>query len=823
MRRPRDEQATVRATAPGRDALAIPRSAALGAAILAGLLAARVLAPGIGARLAARTHAGLAGQVTWGGADLKQQWYSYLALVAIVFATAAVCAATGLASRRRPGLWVAVWGAAAALGALLTSWQVVVVFGPVWAVLTVLLVPQTSGRAIPDREPDPRILAAIVVATAAATAAWGLWITWNAPGRTAAAAVPLVGVALLIRRRFVGPEASRRLAADAMASIPFLFLPLIGFRRAPSPWCVAAAAGLAVVLRGFAAGGRPPRVLLPGLAFILAPWAVVAVATVPLGLRELPEVNHREHEGMRLGWINSVRHGKLLLADAGIYYAPLRDYTLAAYMNVAGTTVEQDRIGSVLLNLAAAAALLAAGRSLSGGDQAIHWWFALLLIVATPLSYLMEYRSHISFGWADLGRMGFPACAALGAAGALRRLVPGGTLDRPEALRLFGWGTAAALSILQSHEFGLCALVAILMAVAIDQALRPGDAPLARRLAASCSVAACFLAGVVAVIAAFLAIYAAFGRASALVGNAIAVLTLIGSGEFAGLPFPVDAAWFLNFRGSQAHRGIGFAFCAVPAVYLMSGSVNIARAIRREWSSRATTQLVLTLLGLSSFKYVLVRSDVEHLMCSTLPAILLAVVWARDVSSYYGALDLSIRGRRAPLGAFATCAAVLAVAVTAAAAFRDRGAALIDRSESPSTGPPYRHPGVPRAGDVFVPAYMEDLVRYLRDHSTADDPIFCRTPFMRGPEIYFLADRRNPTGFDMTAEIITRSHQEQLFEQLKRDPPLFVVGSETSFVGGRANRYLDAGWRPVARFGEFVVSRRNDPDEARPASGGLHR
>ena len=78
-----------------------------------------------------------------------------------------------------------------------------------------------------------------------------------------------------------------------------------------------AAVGAAVGLCALA--GVIPRISVnvPALAFILAPWALLAMATVPLKMRDLPEINHQSHEGQRLGWINSVIHGKLLMADAG--------------------------------------------------------------------------------------------------------------------------------------------------------------------------------------------------------------------------------------------------------------------------------------------------------------------------------------------------------------------------------------------------------------------------------------------------------------------------------------------------------------------------
>jgi hypothetical protein len=69
----------------------------------------------------------------------------------------------------------------------------------------------------------------------------------------------------------------------------------------------------------------------------------------------------------------------------------------------------------------------------------------------------------------------------------------------------------------------------------------------------------------------------------------------------------------------------------------------------------------------------------------------------------------------------------------------------------------------------------------------------------------------------LPAEIITPSQQQDAFEQLKRDPPLLVIGRASSYIGDEASRFLDEGWEPVAEFGGLVVSRRKDREQVRPA------
>jgi hypothetical protein len=820
-----------RASAPGRWGVVAERSVTLASSILVGLLVARVLAPRLGHWLSVLRATNLPKEVVWGGENLKAQWYSYLFVVAIVLVSAACSVLLERLARPRPGANMLIWASAAVAGCLATSWQVSLLVLPAWALLIILLMPQVDPHARRAPATGPRALAASVVATAGLVTSWGVWITLpGLKGRLVlvAAAVPLALAALVIARRLRGPDSARRLTLDAVSAIPILFLPLIGLMRNPSPRYVVALVALSLAMRAIAAGRLAARVPLRALALVLAPWALVAAATIPLGFRDLPDINHQIHEGQRLGWINSVMDGKFLMADAGLIYAPMRDYLAAAYLGAFGTTVEQHRICSTLLNLSAVAILLAVAVRPAGGSLPIQLFFSYFLLWYTPLVCMIWYKSEFSFGWAEMNRMALAMAAVLGAAGAVRGVRPGRMPDWRRAARLFGWGAVASFSTLYSYEFGLCALAATVLTIPIDRALRPSTAPWPRRLASAAMVGASYVSGAVATIAAFLAVYALYGRASEWTRNSVGILTLVGSGEFGGWPWPVNAGSFLSIRNLTADphsRLEKIRFCIPPAVYVTSVAVLVAKALRREWTGRSTTQLVLTLFGLASFRYTLGLSDYYHVINATMPAIFLIVIMSRDALSYRMPAP-AIGGRPAPIGAMAVGVLVLASVVIGetrkdkdfrfTGALRSRIVTQLRRSESPSFGKPYRHPEIPRAGDVVMQDDLEDLIRYVRTHSSPDDPIFCRMSYMDGGEIYFLADRPNPSRFDVPEEIITLASRRELLEQLKRNPPLFVIGTETYHVGDEVGRYFDEGWEPVAQFGTLAVARRKDAREAPP-------
>src|SRR5262249_54549173 len=143
-----------------------------------------------------------------------------------------------------------------------------------------------------------------------------------------------------------------------------------------------------------------------------------------------------------------------------------------------------------------------------------------------------------------------------------------------------------------------------------------------------------------------------------------------------------------------------------------------------------------------------------HLSSAALPAILIGLVLLGEIAR--------LHDRPRPAGVAARRAGVALGAALVGAAIAEpmggvssRIAALARGEERPSSLVAHAHPALPRAGDVYVPPATEELVSFVRRETSERDPIFCRVGFMTGAEIYFLADRRDPTRFDMLAEILT--------------------------------------------------------------------
>src|SRR5262249_1370967 len=145
---------------------------------------------------------------------------------------------------------------------------------------------------------------------------------------------------------------------NAIAAAPLLLSPLLGLARAPAPWILLVLAFSIIVLRLSLERSRATKDLFLKLASVGAPWSLVSIVMTPLGLRDLASVNHGEHEAFHLGWINSVLHGKLMLADTGLIHGPLREYLLIAGLLPFGIDQGHVRIGFVAVNLIGVALLL---------------------------------------------------------------------------------------------------------------------------------------------------------------------------------------------------------------------------------------------------------------------------------------------------------------------------------------------------------------------------------------------------------------------------------------------------------------------------------
>jgi hypothetical protein len=139
-----------------------------------------------------------------------------------------------------------------------------------------------------------------------------------------------------------------------------------------------------------------------------------------------------------------------------------------------------------------------------------------------------------------------------------------------------------------------------------------------------------------------------------------------------------------------------------------------------------------------------------------------------------------------------------------------RISATLAGTERPSSGPAYSYPGVPRAGDVKIqPEYIK-LVQGIVANSSPSDKIFQHIGYMDGGDVYFLADRVNPTRFDVLTEFVTTDRQQTALEEIQRDPPLLTVGEDNGMTGPEVTQFLTDKYHSIGEFGGFKLLRRNE-------------
>jgi hypothetical protein len=751
-------------------------AATLGAGGVVGLVVADTVVPRLVARLElnARLARGMV-RTTEVHAEAFVAFIATLALVGGGVLASALCL-------RRPALrrlWM--------VGALAAACAVSIGAGFLAAALLLAVsgVLATQRTVPPAPARDAGGGAGVIDVASVLSGAWGACLA-----RSVSAAVLVGALAIfLAHRRRAQPLAP---ASEAIAGVPLLFLPLIGMLRAPSPWWVVCAAAVAALMRE-PVGRFVPRAPTATIGAIAVAASAIAALLAPMRMHELFSANHYHHEAHHLAWIQSALDGKLFMADAATVYPPLREYLLVAWALATGVTAEHVRAALFLVNVLFLPALLLAGWHLAGRRADLYSWYAFALVACTPLRVFLDYEQRISFGQADVGRIAVPAL-----------VVVMGTSDLHRPRRALSWGLAAGLSILYSQEFALCSIAAVVgarvagAAIGRGRALRSTRASLAR-----------FAAGAALPLVLLTCAYAIVGKAGTMLRTMFRWMLLAGVGAVQATPFPASFGDLEHPHSFFSAFGVDWspaAYLVAPLVYVVAAISLVLPALRRRWSERFTVRLALTIFGLTTFRVPLQRADYYHLLSALLPAALLLVDLSADA--------LSMRRRALPKICICAAALLTVCIANADGAFTTRLERVFRGVEAPSRGAPYRHDGVPRAGDIRFDEPTAALVRFISQNIPPSAPIFCALDPFWGEEVYFLADRRNPTRFDALVEITTPSDRSDALAALRRDPPALVLatGRPVDELGPDIQRLIDEEYEEIASFG---VVRARAPKQAR--------
>jgi hypothetical protein len=783
------------------------RAAGQAGAIMLGLWLAWKFAPKLTASLdASAARKASASQFTYRNDVLVSQFASYvIALASVVLATLGAALLFRFAkSKPWLGLWLALVLAVSPLACALsqsTSTLQLALF--VQLGFTLLLVPHTGPGLRSLLATSESHLASFVLGVHALCLGYGTYLALASTSATLFAVVPL-GAACFV----AGSVRDERAIRAAIAGAPLLSLPLLALTRNPSLLWVLVSVLVSVLAYAWLHRRGAASVLPEWLSSIAAPTALAAIPLLPLGLRELPTLNHEEHEAFHLAWINSVLHGKYLWADAGLVHGPLRDYAIVLYLKLTRIDLAHVRIAFVMVNAIGIALALPFVWRLARRNLLLLLLGLYLLLMQSPARTILWYRHMLSLGWADLSRTSLPVLALWLVVVSLER--------RHAKAYLVSAGALFGVSLLYSQEFALCGILGAFSAL-VCESIRDTQVDAVTRARRGLARIGVFLLAMLAPVALVLVPYLVRGKAMLLVRTAYESVAFPASGAWGSLPFPLTSATLVDpaallkeFAAPEKHYDSPIVFLLPVVVYVVTAGALALRLALRKWNLHASELLAVWVFGVLSYRVTVATPDVWHLLSSTTPAILLLVALTADVASLRIPWRLLSRRVWLPVGKL-TLAGVAALALV----FGEYPTGVVRRMsevsvgfEKPSSGASHASAGLPRAGDVHVPDGDRQVLEYIQKETLPSDAIFVSHGMFSGSELYFLANRRNPSRFDTLSEVVTVARQRELLASLQADPPALVVGSEQAWVGREVTAFFAESYELPQRVGGYLVRKR---------------
>jgi hypothetical protein len=422
------------------------------------------------------------------------------------------------------------------------------------------------------------------------------------------------------------------------------------------------------------------------------------------------------------------------------------------------------------------------------------------------------YLEVVAFDFPGLSMLNYSPLSMLFALAALLGLLR--HLERGRAADAVAAGLCLGACALVKQNFGVLAALAVLAGLALARGTPAGARPLARRLAP-------FALGVAVLVAPVAAAFAAAGALPALVE---ATLVSIGATQLDAFRDPLPPifgahpedprfvflytpAALFNYlvRGeevfglavSPALRGAAIRVAYGGALATLGAGALAALAAGRTAPVGALAALrTVVAFGLLLFLGIFPSAIWSHLAFVAAPVLLVAPTVAERLDR-----ALAARSRAAAWTWRAACAGVAALGAVAAA----RVSADVARW--------YPEPlGVARGGlrvDPGQRALLRGATRFLERCARPDEPVFAAPDL---PVLYFLADRPNPTRFDLV--IPGNVSGTAIVESLERSGTRCVVYNPRMYLQFRpfpelfpeVAAHLERGFRRAAeiRGGESV-------------------
>ena len=483
-------------------------------------------------------------------------------------------------------------------------------------------------------------------------------------------------------------------------------------------------------------------------------------------------------EGLMLQAAARVADGQIPYSDFWWFYPPGQPYLLGGLWELFGPSLLTWRILRVLCDGAVALLVWLLARQGGASDRlAIAAWLMAALAMAYPS-----------------GPHPFPLTLAF-CLGALLLME-----DRPATA-----GVLAGLAAVWRIEFAAYLGLGVLLAYALRPGPRDDRVRAALRFAGS-AIAVAFVL--------YLPVVAAAG-----VGDSFDLLIrypLEDFSDYQSLPFPLDYDGPLNtssiggFFSDSAENLLVF-YLPLALVIGLAGSL-VALGLRFERGRWWQVPAAVFAVGMAH--YLVTRPDVFH----TAPLAVMVAVLAT-----WAIAERHEEARVHPLRIVALGLAVLAVAYATVEGLDRRW--LEARADRVALDVPVAD-GVRVRKDTA--RQLERVVGYVRRHTRPGDPIYVATRradlvTAGAPLLYVLAERPNPTRYDIAAPgvVTTESVQREIARDLERKRVRTVVrwtspasaAPEPNKAGESSgvtllDDYLAGAYRRVRSFGDYVVLER---------------
>jgi hypothetical protein len=499
-------------------------------------------------------------------------------------------------------------------------------------------------------------------------------------------------------------------------------------------------------------------------------------------------------EGHLANAARRISGGEVLYRDVYSVYPPASFQFVSVLLDLFGTSLIVVRAFHVVMTLALGVTIFLAARDLMPTAWA---WLAGMLVVATGWEAIVE-RCHYAYLYCV-----FPVAALL----LFSRYAKGDLARRG----LVAIGLLAGLTL----TFRLVPFAALVLALAVGVVFRDGWT---RR---GVEAMLCLAGGALLVLVPTGLFFAFQGAAGDLLYSVFwtSVGQYVDGGEF-NLPFPGLEVWPTEWsRGGLRRLFVSWEFhlplliyAAVVAEFVV---MRVAAARGGEpvvVSAASLSRLTFAVFGAVLFLRATGRSDYYHLASVLAPAYLLGCDflsrgWSR-LARRFSALTVS--GREAWL-------ANALVALLMSASFWLHGVDGAARRIATREGDVALSAGGPQ---VRGAGFVDELVADVRSRISPGDPLVVLPWY---PVLYFLSEGANPTRYDwiFPGYLERGGGVDRVIEAIGESEVEIVVYSRASIDGRRdrslagfapeLDRFLRKQFRPVARYGHFVVMQRVRP------------